>query len=96
MNKMFAISLLALSLTSVALAGVKVTSVDLTTNGNNGYVNITLDGRANDLPDIKVYGKVIEVTLANSEGFNSIFKNVKGAQLSANSLNGKAVIKAVL
>ncbi len=96
MNKMFAISLLALSLTSVALAGVKVTSVDLTTSGTNGFVNIVLDGRSNDLPDIKVYGKVIEITLANSDGFNAIFKNVRGAQLSANSLNGKAVIKAVL
>ena len=96
MNKIFTISLLALSLTSVALAGVKVTSVDLTTNGGNGYVNIAIDGRSNDLPDIKVHGKTIELTLANAEGFNAIFKNVRGAQLSANSLNGKAVIKAVL
>jgi len=96
MNKMFAISLLALSVSSVALAGVKVTSVDLTTNGTNGYVNISLDGRTNDLPDVKVYGKIIEVTLPNSDGFGAIFKNVRGAQLSANSLNGKAVIKAVL
>lgn len=96
MNKMFTISLLALSLSSVALAGVKVTSVDLTTSGTNGFVNIALDGRTNELPDIRVYGKTIEVTLASSDGFNAIFKNVKGAQLSANSLNGKAVIKAVL
>jgi flagellar biogenesis protein FliO len=96
MNKMFAIFLLALSLTSVALAGVKVTSLDLTTKGGNGYVNIAIDGRSNDLPDIKVYGKTIEVTLANAEGFNAIFKNVRGAQLSANSLNGKAIVKALL
>jgi flagellar biogenesis protein FliO len=96
MNKMFAISLLALSMSSVALAGVKVTSVDLTTSGTNGFVNIALDGRTNELPDIKVYGKTIEVTVASSDGFNAIFKNVKGAQLSANSLNGKAVIKATL
>ena len=96
MKMNFAISLLALTLTSVALAGVKVTSVELTTNGNHGYVNIALDGRSNDLPDIKVYGKIIEVTVANADGFNAIFKNVKGAQLSANSLNGKAVVKAVL
>ena len=54
MNKMFAISLLALSITSVALAGVKVTSVDLTTSGTNGFVNIVVDGRSNDLPDVKV------------------------------------------
>ena len=76
MKMNFAISLLALTLTSVALAGVKVTSVELTTNGNHGYVNIALDGRSNDLPDIKVYGKIIEVTVANADGFNAIFKNL--------------------
>jgi len=80
MNKMFAIALLALSLTSVALAGVKVTSVELTTSGTNGYVSIALDGRSNDLPDIKVNGKIIEVTLANAEGFDAIFKKFKGAR----------------
>lgn len=96
MNKMFAISLLALSFSSMTLAGVKVTSVELTTSGQNGYVNIALDGRSSELPDVKVYGKVIEVTLANAEGFDAIFKNVKGAQLSANSLNGKAIVKAIL
>lgn len=96
MNRMFAISLFSLLISGVALAGVKVTSVDLTTHGSNGYVNIKMDGRTNDLPDVKVFGKVIEITISNAEGFNSIFKNVKGAQLSANSLNGKAVVKAVL
>lgn len=96
MNKMFAISLLALSFSSISLAGVKVTSVGLSTSGQNGYVNISLDGRSNELPDVKVYGKVIEVILANAEGFDAIFKNVKGAQLSANSLNGKAIVKAIL
>lgn len=96
MNKMFTIGLLSLSITTGVLAGVKVTSVGLTTSGNNGYVTIALDGRSNDLPDIKVFGKVIEIIISNSEGFNSIFKNVRGAQLSANSLNGKAVVKAML
>jgi flagellar biogenesis protein FliO len=96
MNKIFAIAILALFICSFAFSGVKVTSLDLVTNGAKGTVNISLDGRSNDLPDLKVYGKVIEITLANSEGFNAIFKNVRGAQLSANSLNGKAVIKAVL
>ncbi len=96
MNKMFASTLFALLLTNVALAGVKVTSVDLTTKGSNGFVSIALDGRSNDLPDVKVQGKTIEITLAKADGFSAIFKNVKGAQLSANSLNGKAVIKAVL
>jgi flagellar biogenesis protein FliO len=96
MNKKFALALISFTFSTMALAGVKVTSVDLTTNGAHGYVTIALDGRSNTLPDVKVFGKVIEVTIANSEAFSSIFKNVRGAQLSANVLNGKAVVKAML
>ena len=96
MKKFLGFSIVALMASFNSFAGVKVTSVDLTTNGSNGFVNISLDGRTNDLPDVKVFGRMIEVTLTGSEGFNAIFKNVRGAQLSANSLNGKAVIKAIL
>ena len=80
----------------MALAGVKVTSVDLSTKDKLGYVTIAFDGRSNDLPDVKVYGNIIEVTMTNAESFSSIFKSIRGAQLSANSLNGKAVVKAIL
>lgn len=96
MNRKFATALLALSLSSVALAGVKVTSVDLKKNGPQGSINVSLDGRSNDLPDIKVYGKTIEVTIAQADPFAAISKNVSGAMLSANVLNGKAIVKAVL
>lgn len=96
MNRML-LSLALLTLASLsAHAGVKVTSLDLKTDGPNGYVNVTIDGRSNELPDIKVYGKTIEITLSDAEAFSSIFKNVNGAQLSANVLNGKAIVKAVL
>jgi flagellar biogenesis protein FliO len=77
-------------------AGVKVTSLDLKTNGTNGYISISIDGRSNELPDIKVYGKTIEMTLAGAEAFAAISKNIRGAYLSANVLNGKAVVKATL
>lgn len=91
------LSLAFLTLASLsAHAGVKVTSLDLKTDGPNGYVFVTLDGRSNELPDIKVYGKTIEITLSDAEAFSSIFKNVNGAQLSANVLNGKVIVKAVL
>jgi flagellar biogenesis protein FliO len=96
MKKFLGFSIVALMASFNSIAGVKVTSVDLTTNGSNGFVSISLDGRTNDLPDVKVFGRMIEVTLTGSEGFNAIFKNVRGAQLSANSLNGKAVVKAIL
>lgn len=77
-------------------AGVKVTSLGLTTNGSNGYINIALEGRSGELPDVKVHGDTIEVILSDAEAFNAISKNVSGAQLSANVLNGKAVVKATL
>lgn len=96
MNRKF-LTLALLTLASIsAHAGVKVTSLDLTTTESNGFVNITLEGRSGELPDVKVYGKTIEITLSDAEAFNSIFKNVRGAQLSANVLNGKAIVKAVL
>ena len=79
-----------------AQAGVKVTSLDLKTKGENGYFNIAIEGRSGELPDYKVVGNTIEITLSDAESFNSIFKNISGAQLSANVLNGKAVVKATL
>lgn len=78
------------------LAGVKVTSLDMKNTKTTGQLQIALEGRSGELPDIKVDGKTIEVVLSDAEPFNAIFKNVHGAQLSANVLNGKAVIKAVL
>lgn len=79
-----------------ALAGVKVTSLDLKTNGANGLINVAIDGRSGELPDLKVSGKTIEIILSDAEPFNSITRSVNGAQLSANVLNGKAVVKVVL
>ncbi len=96
MNRKF-LTLALLTLASIsAHAGVKVTSLDLTTNESNGFVNITLEGRSGELPDVKVYGKTIEITLSDAEAFSAITKNVRGAQLSANVLNGKAIVKAIL
>lgn len=94
-RKLYSLALLTLASLG-AHAGVKVTSLDLKINGTNGYVNIALDGRSTELPDIKVHGKTIEIILSDAVAFNSIFKNVHGAQLSANVLNGKAVVKATL
>lgn len=96
MTRKFALTALAMLASFSTLAGVKVTSVDLTRNGANGHINISIQGRSGELPDLKVYGKTIEITLADAEAFNAISKNVSGAQLSANVLNGKAIVKAVL
>lgn len=87
---------LLFTLSLSAFAGVRVTSIDLTTNGANGFINVGIDGRSSELPDVKVNGKIIEITLAQADAFNAITKNVRGAQISANVLNGKAIIKAVL
>lgn len=91
---------IATSLTLLALvpfsafAGVKVASVDLALNGSNGLLNIATTGRSSELPDVKVLGKTIEVTIDKADAFTAINKNVRGAILSANVLNGKAIIKA--
>ena len=96
MNRKFS-TLIATALLSLgANAGVKVTSVDLTTNGNTGSVSVGLDGRSQELPDLRVYGNTIEIVLPQASAFNGISKNVRGAMLSANALNGKAIVRAVL
>lgn len=79
-----------------AFAGVKVTNLDLHTDGPNGFVKVAIDGRSNDLPDVKVFGNTIEITLSNAEPFNAITKNIRGANLTANVLNGKAIVRATL
>ncbi len=79
-----------------AFAGVKVTNLDLRTDGPNGFVNVEIDGRSNDLPDVKVFGNTIQITLTNAVPFNAITKTVRGAILSANVLNGKAIVRATL
>lgn len=96
MYRKFSFAALLTLVTFGALAGVKVTSLDLTTEGTNGFVNVGLDGRSNDLPDVKVFGNTIEITLTQAVPFNAITKNVRGAILSANVLNGKAIIRATL
>lgn len=77
-------------------AGVKVTSLNLKTNGPTGYVQIAIEGRASELPDLKIHGNTIEMTISDADTFSAITKNVSGAQLSANVLNGKAIVKAIL
>ncbi|MFL5786175.1 MAG: FliO/MopB family protein [Bacteriovoracaceae bacterium] len=79
-----------------AFAGVKVTNLDLKTEGQNGFVNVAIDGRSNSLPDVKVFGNTIEITLTNAEPFNAITKTIRGAVLTANVLNGKAIVRATL
>jgi flagellar biogenesis protein FliO len=92
----FALGLVGILVYGLVGAGVKVTSVDLQTHGSQGHVLISLDGRSNSLPDLKVLGREIEITIAGAEGFDAISKNVRGALLTANSLHGKAVVKATL
>lgn len=96
MYRKFSIAALLTLVTFGALAGVKVTSLDLATEGANGFINVGLDGRSNNLPDVKVFGNTIEITLTEAVPFNAITKNVRGAILSANVLNGKAIIRATL
>ncbi len=96
MYSKFVVSVVMALVTFGAFAGVKVTNLDLRTDGPNGFVNVEIDGRSNELPDVKVFGNTIEITLTNAVPFNAITKNVRGAILSANVLNGKAIVRATL
>ncbi len=94
-SKLTTLGLIALASLS-ATAGVKVTAVDLAVNGPHGYVNVALEGRSGEQPDIRVFGNSIEITLSGAEPFEAITKTVNGARLSANVLNGKAIVRAIL
>jgi flagellar biogenesis protein FliO len=97
MNRMFTALMLTLTLsTGAAMAGVKVTSLDLETKGTHEYLNVKLEGRSNSIPEIKVNGKTIEVTIGQADSFKTIVKKSSHAVLSAAAANGSAVIKAIL
>jgi flagellar biogenesis protein FliO len=96
MYSKFVVFVVMALVTFAAFAGVKVTNLDLRTDGPNGFVNVEIDGRSHSLPDVKVFGNTIEITLTNAVPFNAITKNVRGAILSANVLNGKAIVRATL
>jgi flagellar biogenesis protein FliO len=96
MFRNFAIIIMMILASLGTSAGVKVKSIDLKTNGANGYINVALEGRSSELPDMKVFGKTIELILSDAEAFTGITKNMKGALLSANVLNGKVIIKVTL
>lgn len=97
MNRKFFTLLLALgTIPFSTFAGVKVASLGLRTADEMGHLDISVEGRSNELPDVKVEGKTIVINLGSSDAFNSINKNVRGAQLSAESVKGMAIIKATL
>jgi flagellar biogenesis protein FliO len=97
MNRKFFTLLLALGIIPFStFAGVKVASLDLRTADEMGHLDISVEGRSKELPDVKVEGKTILINLGSSDAFNSINKNVRGAELSAESIKGMAIIKAIL
>ncbi len=79
-----------------ALAGVKVSGLDLNIKDNNGTFSIATEGRGSELPDLKVLGKTIEVTLSKADDFVAFSRRINGANLSADSTGGKALIRAIL
>lgn len=94
MNRKFFTFLLTMGLFPFStFAGVKVASLNLRTEDKNGYLNISVEGRSSELPELKVTGKTIEINLGKADPFKSISKNVKGAELSANTVNGMALLR---
>lgn len=85
------IVMILVSLSINADAGVKITSMDLQLRGANGYIDINLDGRHQELPDLKVNGNIIQIILTGADQFNPIRQKVSGAILSANTYNNKVI-----
>jgi flagellar biogenesis protein FliO len=77
-------------------AGVKVTGVDLKLNGSNGHIIAQTEGYSNELPDLKVNGKIIEIIINKGDRFDSLNRVVSGATVSAFMINNQAVIKTIL
>ncbi len=77
-------------------AGVKVSSLDLNLTGPNGLISVGTEGRSSELPDLKISGKTIEVTLNKADPFQTLNKKSNGASLSASFSGEKALIKATL
>jgi flagellar biogenesis protein FliO len=97
MNRTFVTFLLLFGLsTTAAWTSVKVTALDFTPSGATGAINIAIEGRSSELPDIKVEGKLIQVTIHHASDFKTISRDVRGAKLLATYSNGRAVIKATL
>jgi len=85
--------LFALALISTStFSGVKVSGLE----HSGGVITIRTDGRSQDVPDLKVTGRVIEVTMDHADPFKYITKTISGTQLSASIWKGKAVVKAVV
>lgn len=96
MNRKFvAIGIVSL-FTQMALAGVKVSTINYETKGKNSVLKIAVEGKSNDLPEISVKDQLIEVSLGEAENFKSINKKIEGVTLTAKSSKGKAVVWAKL
>lgn len=77
-------------------AGVKVVGLDLSVTGAKGRLSITTQGRSSELPDIKVTGNTIEISIDRADAFANISKRIHGADMTAATVGGKAVIRATL
>jgi len=77
-------------------AGVKVTTLQSKMSGKNQVIEIGLNGRTQELPDIKVSKNQIEVMLTGIEQFQSFFKNLHGVKAGASFVGGKAFVTIAL
>lgn len=96
MNRKFVAISVVFLFTQVALAGVKVSTINYETRGKESILKIAVEGKSNDLPEISVNDELIEISLGEADGFKSINKKQDGVSLTAKSSKGKAVVWAKL
>lgn len=87
---------LASLVSQMALAGVKVSTVNYESRGNESFVKIAVEGKSNDLPEMTIKDQLLEITLGDAENFKTINKTSDGVNLTARSVKGKAVVWAKL
>lgn len=96
MNRKFVAIFVVSLFSQVALAGVKVSTINYEKKGNDSILKIAVEGKSNDLPEISVTGQVLHVSLGEADSFKAINKTQDGISLTAQSEKGKAVVSAKL
>lgn len=96
MNRKFvAIGIFSL-FTQMTIAGVKVSTINYESKGQESVLRIAVEGKSNDLPEISVTDQLIEISLGEADDFKSINKKQGDVTLTAKTSKGKAVVWAKL
>ncbi|MFA7614050.1 MAG: flagellar biosynthetic protein FliO [Candidatus Caldatribacteriota bacterium] len=96
MNRKFVAIVIFSLFTQMALAGVKVSTLNYENKGQESVLKIAVEGKSNDLPEISVNDQLIEISLGEADDFKTINKKQGDVTLTAKTSKGRAVVWAKL